>query len=53
MQVRKDSKNGAPVASPSGTIEAFQTQTQGCLEQWLHQLQDDPDRFADIEQLIN
>ena len=53
MQVRTDSKNGAPVASPSGTIEAFQTQTQGCVEQWIQQLQDDPDRFADIEQQID
>ena len=53
MQVRTDSKNGEPVASPSDTIEAFQAQTQSCLEQWIQQLQDDPDRFADTEQQID
>ena len=53
MQVRTDSKHGAPVACPSETIEAFQTQTQSCIEDWIEQLQDDPDRFADIEQQID
>ena len=53
MEVRKDSKNGVLVASPSGTIEAFQAQTQNCVGQWIQQLQDDPDRFADIEQQID
>jgi hypothetical protein len=53
MQVRTDSKNGSPVASPSGTIKAFQTQTQGCVKQWIQQFQDDPDRFVDIEQQID
>lgn len=53
MEVRKDSKNGVLVTSPSDTIEAFQAQTQSCVEQWLQQIQDDPDRFADIEQQID
>jgi len=53
MQVRTDSKNGTPVASPSDTIEAFQAQTRSCTEQWIQQLQDDPDRFAAIEQQID
>jgi hypothetical protein len=53
MQVRTDSKNGAMVASPPDTIEAFQAQTQSCVEQWIQQLRDDPDRFADIEQEID
>jgi hypothetical protein len=53
MQVRTDSKNGTPVASPCDTIEVFQIQTQSCVEQWIQQLQDDPDRFADIEQQID
>ena len=53
MQVRTDSNNGTPVASPSDTLEAFQVQTQSCIEQWIQQLQDDPDRFADTEQQID
>jgi hypothetical protein len=53
MKVRTGSKNGVLVASPSDTIGAFQAQTQNCVEQWLQQLQDDPDRFADIEQQID
>ena len=53
MEVRTDSKNGAPVASPSDTIKAFEVRTQVCREQWIQQLQDDPDRFADIEQQID
>jgi len=53
MQVRTDSKNGAPIASPSDTIEAFQVQTQGCKEQWIQQLQNAPDRLAHIEQEID
>jgi hypothetical protein len=53
MQVRTDSKNGTPVGSPSDTIEAFQAQTQGCIEQWVQQLRNEPDRFADIEQQID
>ena len=53
MQVRTDSELGAPVASPSETIEAFQTQTQSCMKHWIEQLQDAPDRFADMEQQID
>ena len=50
MEVRTDSKNGTPVASPSKVIETFQAQTQSCIIQWTEQLQETPDRFADIEQ---
>lgn len=53
MQVRTDSKDGAPVASPADTIQAFQVQTQNCRDQWAQQLQDNPDRFADIERQID
>lgn len=53
MEVGTDSKNGASVASPSDTIKAFEAQTQGCKEQWIQQLQETPDRFADIEQQID
>ena len=53
MQVRTDSKNGAPVASPSDTIKTFQAQTQSYVGQWIQQLRDDPDRFPDIEQQID
>ena len=53
MQVRTDSKDGTPVASPSNTVQAFQTQTQGCLEPWIQQLQKDPDCLAEIEQQID
>lgn len=53
MQVRMDSKNGTPVASPSDTVSRFQVQTQSCVEQWIQQLQNDPDRLADIEQQID
>ena len=53
MEVRTDSKNSVPVTSPSDTIETFQAQTQSRVEQWRQQLQDDPDRFADIEQEID
>jgi len=53
MEVRTDSKDGATVASPSETIETFQSQTQSRIEQWTHELQNDPDRFVDIEQQID
>ena len=53
MEVRKDSQNGTPVASPTDTIGAFQVQTQDCIDNWAQQLGDDPDRFADIEQQID
>ena len=53
MQVRTDSKNGATVTSPSETVETFQSQTQSRIEHWTQQLQDDPDRFADIELQID
>ena len=53
MNVRTDSKNGVPVTSPTDTIEVFQVQTQSRVEQWIQQLQDDSDRFADIEQEID
>ena len=53
MEVRTDSKNGVPVVSPAGTVLSFQVQTQACEGQWIQQLRDDPDRFADIEQQID
>ena len=53
MEVRMESEDGAPAASPSDTIVDFQVQTQSCIERWSQQLQDDPDCFADIEQQID
>ena len=53
MEVRTDPKNEAPVAPPSQTLETFQGQTQSCIDQWIRELQDDPDRFADFEQQID
>ena len=53
MEVRKDSQNGTPVASPTDTIGAFQVQTQDCIDNWDQQLGDDPERFADIEQQMD
>ncbi len=53
MQVRTDSQNGAPVASPGDTIAAFQVETQDCIDNWARQLKDNPDRFAGIEQKID
>ena len=53
MQVRRDSKNGALVASPAETLEAFQVQTQNNMEHWIQQLQADPDGFTDVEQQID
>jgi hypothetical protein len=50
MVVRTDSQSGTSVASPADTIQAFQVQTQNRNDQWVQQLQDDPDRFADIDQ---
>ncbi|MFV1968536.1 MAG: hypothetical protein ACC628_24195, partial [Pirellulaceae bacterium] len=35
------------------SVLAFQAQTQSCVGQWVQQLQEDPDRFADIEQQID
>ena len=52
MEVRTDLKNGPPVASPADTINTFQMETQARKAQWTQQLEDDPDRFADIEQQI-
>jgi len=53
MKVRTDSKNALPATSPTDTIEVFQAQTQSRVEQWIQQLQDTPERFADIEQEID
>ncbi len=53
MEVRRDSKNGTPVASPSEVMEMFRSQTQSGILQWSEQLQKTPDRFADIEQQID
>ena len=53
MEVRTDSKDGTLVATPSEILETFQGQTQGCIEQWIQQLRDAPDRFADLEQQID
>ena len=53
MEVRTDSRNGVPVASTTDTIRAFQVETQARKDQWTQQLQDAPDRFADIEQQID
>jgi hypothetical protein len=53
MEVRTESKNGTLVGSPSEILEAFQGQTQSCIEQWIQELQDNPDRFAVIEQQID
>ena len=53
MQVRTDSQNGAPVASPGDTIAAFQAVSQDCIDNWAQQLKDNPESFADIEQQID
>ena len=53
MEVRTDSKSGAPVASSTDTVKVFQVETQACKDQWAEQLQDNPDSFADIEQQID
>ena len=53
MEVRTDSKNGAPVASSADTVKVFQVQTQARKDQWAEQLQDNPDSFSDIEQQID
>ncbi len=53
MEVRTDSKNGAPVASSADTVKVFQVETQARKDQWAEQLQDSPDDFADIEQQID
>ena len=53
MEVRTDSKNGAPVASSADTVKVFQVETQARKDQWAEQLQDNPDSFADIEQQID
>jgi hypothetical protein len=53
MEVRTDSKNGAPVASSADTLKGFQVETQARKDRWTQQLQDAPDRFADIEQQID
>jgi hypothetical protein len=53
MEVRTDSKDGAAVAAPSKILETFQDRTRSCIEQWLQQLQNDPDCFADLEQQVD
>jgi hypothetical protein len=53
VEVRTDSKNGTPVASPCKVIEVFQTRTQARIVQWTKQLQQTPDRFVEIEQEID
>jgi hypothetical protein len=53
MEVRTESKNGALVASPAETLETFQVQTQSTMEQWIQQLQANPDCFTDVEQQID
>ena len=53
MEVRTDSKNGAPVASSAETVKVFQVETQARKDQWAEHLQDNPDDFAEIEQQID
>ena len=53
MEVRMDSKNGTPVASPLEVIETFLMQTQRNIIQWAEQLQETPDRFTEIEEQID
>ena len=53
MDVRTDSRNGTPVASPGDTIGAFRVQTHDCLDNWVQQLRDNPGCFADMEQRID
>lgn len=53
MEVRMDSKEGVRVTSSADTIKAFQLGTQTRKDEWVQQLQEEPSRFADIEQQID
>ena len=53
MQIRTESPNHAPVSSPTVTIEQFQQDTVAQADQWAEQLQNNPDKLADIEQQID
>ena len=53
MQIRTESPNHAPVSSPTATVEQFQQDTVAQADQWAEQLQDNPDKLADIEQQID
>jgi len=53
MDVRLESSEGPPVASPSQAIDHFAKQTRVCQTQWVQRLADDPDAFAEIEREID
>jgi hypothetical protein len=49
MDVRTTSKSGHPVALPAAVIEQIARQLRDQHPEWLRQLSDHPERFADLE----
>ena len=53
MEIRMESKDGAPVASPLESIRHFEQQTRACQREWTERLAKEPDAFCEIEQEID
>jgi hypothetical protein len=53
MEIRTESKDGVPVASPWETIGHFVQQTRACQREWAERLANEPDAFCEIEQQID
>jgi hypothetical protein len=49
MEVRSDAKKGPQVLSPAAVVDRVATQLHAAQPEWLHQLTEEPGRFADLE----
>jgi hypothetical protein len=53
MEIRMESPNNALVSSPATTVQQFQQDTTARSNQWVQQLQNNPDDFVTIEEQID
>ncbi len=49
MEVRSNSKVGPAVSSPSALVDKLAAELRAAQPQWLRQLREQPERFADLE----
>lgn len=53
MEVRIDSKEGKPIASPGQLVDNLAEQLRLQQQKWLDQFSADPHRFADLEVAVH
>jgi hypothetical protein len=53
MEIRIDSKEGAPVPSPTQVVASLAQQLLVDQQKWLRQLTQDPGRLADLEVAVH